>query len=86
MFAIQHALLHNLVDMRVTCIHLLKVASDGNFYLLFGENYLHLASAKFEVSKHFLFFQFCFQDICSAHRLWINTDVGFSSAGEICIC
>ena len=28
-----------IVDTRVTCFHLLKIASDGNFYLLFGENY-----------------------------------------------
>ena len=41
LFAIQliYAVLHSLVDMKMTCFHLLKVASDGNFYLLFGENY-----------------------------------------------
>ena len=27
------------VDMKMTCFHLLKVASDGNSYLLFGEHY-----------------------------------------------
>ena len=31
--------LHNLAHIRVTCFHMLKIASDGNFYLLFGENY-----------------------------------------------
>ena len=30
------------------CFHLLKIASDCNFNLLFGEKYLHLASAKFD--------------------------------------
>ena len=34
--------------MRMICFHLLKIASDGNFNLLFGEKYLHLASAKFD--------------------------------------
>ena len=28
-----------LVDVRTTCIHLLKIASDSNFNLLIGENY-----------------------------------------------
>ena len=37
-------MLHSLVDMKMTCFNLLKVASDGNFYLLFGENYSLLAS------------------------------------------
>ena len=27
-----YAVLHSLVDMKMTCFHLLKVASDGNFY------------------------------------------------------
>ena len=37
--------MHNLeisekkVAVRTTCIHLLKIASDGNFNLLFGKNY-----------------------------------------------
>ena len=39
LFAIKHAVLHILVDMRVTCIHMLKLGSDCNFYLRFGENY-----------------------------------------------
>ena len=35
-----YAVLHNLVDMRKTCFHMYaKIASNGNFYLLFGENY-----------------------------------------------
>ena len=38
-FLKMYAVLHNLVDMRATCFHMLKIASDGNFYLLFGENY-----------------------------------------------
>ena len=40
-----------LVDVRTTCIHLLKIASDGNFNLLFWEKLLafsKLASAKFD--------------------------------------
>ena len=37
-------MLHNLVHMRATCFHMLKIASDGNFYLLFGK----LASAEFD--------------------------------------
>ena len=44
-------MLHNLVDMRVTFIHLLKIASDGNFYLLLWRKLLvfsKLASAKFD--------------------------------------
>ena len=32
-------MLHGLVDMIVTCFHMLKIASDGDFNLLFGENY-----------------------------------------------
>ena len=44
--------LHDLVDVRATYIHLLKIASDGNSYLLLGkENYgiafSMLASANF---------------------------------------
>ena len=39
--------------MRVTCIHLLKIVSDGNFNLLFLKNYLHLASAKFDPCKDY---------------------------------
>ena len=27
-------MLHGLVDMIVTCFHMLKISSDGNFYLL----------------------------------------------------
>ena len=40
-----------LVDVRTTCIHLLKIASGGNFNLLFGKKLLafsKLASAKFD--------------------------------------
>ena len=40
-----------LVDMRTTCIHLLKIASDSNFSLLFWEKLLafsKLASSKFD--------------------------------------
>ena len=29
-----YVMLHDLVDMIVTCFHMLKIASDGNFYLL----------------------------------------------------
>ena len=39
-----YAVLHSLVDMKMTYFHLLKVASDGNSYLHFGENYWHLAN------------------------------------------
>ena len=31
----------------VTCFQLLKIASDGNFFLLFKENDYHLASVNF---------------------------------------
>ena len=34
-----YAVLYSLVDMKMTCFYLLKVASDSNFYLLFVENY-----------------------------------------------
>ena len=37
--------------MRVTCIHLLKIESDDNFYLLFGKKLLafsKLVNAKFD--------------------------------------
>ena len=34
--------------MKMICFHLLKIASDCNFNLFFGEKYLHLASAKFD--------------------------------------
>ena len=33
------AVLHNLVHLRATCFHMLKIASECNFYLHFGENY-----------------------------------------------
>ena len=33
----KYAVLHNIIDMKMTCFNLLKVVSDGNFYLLFGE-------------------------------------------------
>ena len=39
-----YAILYDLVDFRVICIYMLKIASDGNFCLLFGKSYLHLAS------------------------------------------
>ena len=41
-------MLHNLE--RATCIHLLKIASDSNFNLLFGKttSFSKLASAKFD--------------------------------------
>ena len=35
------------VDMRVNCFHLLKIANDCRFNLLFGEKFQHIASAKF---------------------------------------
>ena len=42
--------LHDLVDVRVTYIHLLKKASDGNSYLLFGkENYGTCIKASWQV-------------------------------------
>ena len=43
-----YTVLHSLVDMKMTCFNLIKVASDGDFHLLFGENYQHLATAKFD--------------------------------------
>ena len=33
------AMLHDFVDVRVTCIHLLKISNDGNFFLLFAIHY-----------------------------------------------
>ena len=41
--------------MRGTCFHMLKIASDGTFYLLFGDS--KLASAKFDscIRQYFLF-------------------------------
>ena len=37
----QFATCHAAYDVvfAVTCFHLLKIANDGNFFLLFGENY-----------------------------------------------
>ena len=35
-----------LVDVKVTSIDLLKIASDGNFSMLFWKKYWHLASKK----------------------------------------
>ena len=32
----------------MTCIHLLKIASDSNLNFFFGKNYSHLASAEFD--------------------------------------
>ena len=32
-----YVILHSLVDMIMICFHILKIASDGDFYLLFGE-------------------------------------------------
>ena len=29
-----YVMLNGLVDMRVTCFHMLKIVSDGNFYLI----------------------------------------------------
>ena len=39
-----------LVDMKMTCFHLLKVASDGNFYFVWRNllAFSKLASAKFD--------------------------------------
>ena len=34
-----YVMLPGLVDMIVTCFHMLKIASDGNFYLLLEKNY-----------------------------------------------
>ena len=34
-----YILLLGLVDMIIICFHILKKASDGYFYLHFGENY-----------------------------------------------
>ena len=34
-----YVMAHGLVDMILTCFHLLKIASDSNFYFAFGENY-----------------------------------------------
>ena len=39
LFAIQCILCCIIWFIRATCFHMLKIASDGNFYLLFGENY-----------------------------------------------
>ena len=41
LFMLMHNLEINgkLVDVRTTCIHLLKIASVSNFSLLFGKNY-----------------------------------------------
>ena len=46
-----YAVKHNFVDMRATFFHMLKIASDGNFYLLFGENYNILAFSKLQSAK-----------------------------------
>ena len=34
-----YVMAHGLVDMIVTCFHLLKIARDSNFFFAFGENY-----------------------------------------------
>ena len=34
-----YVILHGLVDMIMICFHILNIASDGDLYLLFGENH-----------------------------------------------
>ena len=34
-----YVMAHGLVDMIVTCFHMLEIARDSNFYFAFGENY-----------------------------------------------
>ena len=49
--------------MRATYFHMLKIASDGNFYLLFGDS--KLASAKFDsyIRQYFLYEEFTIKAI-----------------------
>ena len=36
------------MNLKMTCFHMLKIFRDGDFYMLFGENYKPAASAKFD--------------------------------------
>ena len=49
-------MLHDFVYMRATCIQLLKIASDGNFYLLFGKllAFRKLVSAEFALCLKYM--------------------------------
>ena len=54
-----------MVDMRVGGFHLLKIASDGNFYLLFGETTSKLVSAKFDPWQSGVYICSEFFGVCS---------------------
>ena len=45
-YHVAYFILHDLVDMIMTCLHMLKIASDDNIYLLLEIS--KLASAKFD--------------------------------------
>ena len=47
------AMSHDLFDTRVTCIHLLKISNDGNFFLLFGDILLNVLAFSIQASAKF---------------------------------